>query len=189
MTTRLPLSILILVSAVLLAACSSSSSSSDRPCRAVTGIDPPRLLKIMKSMDLEAEEIKLGESSAVRWTLRGSRTTVLFLTEGESLQFYVAMVGTGATSSFVNAWNKDWRYSRSYLDGDGDPVLELDLDLAGGVCEARIRDWLNTCVAAFGKWAELMPEAGSGTAPETAKPPQAPPSFPFPAVGPSDSGT
>ena len=45
----------------------------------------------------------------------------------------------------INAWNAGKRYSRSYLDEEKDPCLELDLDLAGGVTRERIVDFLLTC--------------------------------------------
>ncbi|MDR1036571.1 MAG: YbjN domain-containing protein [Deltaproteobacteria bacterium] len=192
MTRLLAFAAALLASAALLPACSQSASPSSerRVCSALTGIDAARLIKIMRSMDLEAEEATYDGSAAVRWNLHGSRSTILVLSEGESLQFYVALIGSGATRDFVHDWNKSWRYSRSYLDGDGDPVLELDLDLAGGVCEERLKDWLTTCTVAFDKWVELMPEAGAGTPSQTVKPPAAPqPSFPFPPVGSPGTGT
>lgn len=33
----------------------------------------------------------------------------------------------------LNAWNRDHRFSRAYLDGEGNPWVEWELDLAGGV--------------------------------------------------------
>ncbi|MCS7218328.1 MAG: YbjN domain-containing protein [Thermus sp.] len=44
----------------------------------------------------------------------------------------------------INEWNRRYRFSRSYLDEDGDPVLEADLDLTGGVADAAIRNFLQT---------------------------------------------
>jgi hypothetical protein len=52
----------------------------------------------------------------------------------------------------VNEWNRTKRYSRSYLDEEGDPFLELDLDLAGGVLKERIVDFLSTCRQSFLIW-------------------------------------
>lgn len=33
----------------------------------------------------------------------------------------------------INAWNRDKRFSKSYLDADGDAILEMDVILGGGV--------------------------------------------------------
>lgn len=64
---------------------------------------------------------------------------------GESIQFHCGWADTNATLRSVNAWNEGMRFSRAYIDSDGDPHLELDLDLAGGVTRARVIDFLATC--------------------------------------------
>lgn len=43
-------------------------------------------------------------------------------------------------------------YSSSYIDKDGDPVLELDLNLEGGVTEKRIVDFLLTSRVSYLAW-------------------------------------
>jgi hypothetical protein len=55
----------------------------------------------------------------------------------------------------INAWNREHRFSRAYLDADGDPVLEADLDLSGGVAEGVIRAFLDLfeeSLRAFAAW-------------------------------------
>ena len=42
----------------------------------------------------------------------------------------------------LNGWNREKLFSRAYLDEDGDPVLEADLDLEGGVTNEAIRAFL-----------------------------------------------
>jgi hypothetical protein len=43
--------------------------------------------------------------------------------------------------SQMNDWNKTKRFSRGYIDKDGDPVMEFDLDLDdGGMSEALFID-------------------------------------------------
>jgi formylglycine-generating enzyme required for sulfatase activity len=43
-----------------------------------------------------------------------------------------------ATKDKTNNWNASKSYSKAYLDDEGDVLLELDLDLKGGVTEANI---------------------------------------------------
>lgn len=76
--------------------------------------------------------------------MEGYRVAFFILSEGESVQAYSGRTGTKATLASVNSWNRDKRYSRAYIDDDGDPVLELDLDLAGGVTGERIKDFITT---------------------------------------------
>lgn len=55
----------------------------------------------------------------------------------------------------VNEWNREKRFSRAYLDEEGDPVLEADLDLAGGVADGAIRAFLDLFeenLRAFAAW-------------------------------------
>ncbi|MDR1041437.1 MAG: YbjN domain-containing protein [Deltaproteobacteria bacterium] len=146
------------LAAVLLASCSGEPG---RVCVSLDNIDAPRLLKIMRDMDLEASEETVGTPprTHVLWNYHGLKTYVLFMSDGEALQFYVGVADTPAGLEDVNSWNTDYRYSRSYLDGEGDPVLELDLDFAGGICEGRVRDWLETCKASLDKWYDMLPTA------------------------------
>ena len=64
--------------------------------------------------------------------------------ENTSLQMNFAVSGTDANLRMMNEWNRTKRYSTASIDDDGDPVLESDLDLAGGVTRARIEDFLLT---------------------------------------------
>lgn len=76
--------------------------------------------------------------------MEGYTVAFFVLSDGESVQAYFGRTGTKARLADVNKWNKDKRYSRAYIDDDGDPVLELDLDMAGGVTAARIKDFIST---------------------------------------------
>ncbi|SEQ43456.1 Putative sensory transduction regulator [Devosia sp. YR412] len=50
----------------------------------------------------------------------------------EDLNFYVGFqIQPGLDD--INAWNRDKRFSRAYLDERGDAVVEMDLDLVQGV--------------------------------------------------------
>ncbi|SDF51902.1 Putative sensory transduction regulator [Thermus arciformis] len=55
----------------------------------------------------------------------------------------------------INEWNREKLFSRAYLDEDGDPVVEADLDLEGGVTDGAIREFLETfreTLEAFADW-------------------------------------
>ncbi|MFW8566909.1 YbjN domain-containing protein [Orrella sp. 11846] len=74
------------------------------------------------------------------------------MNRGSSLQFYAGFTMDKVSSRKLNEWNANRRYSRTYTDDDGDPVIELDLDLEGGVSQARILDFLKTAQISFGYW-------------------------------------
>jgi hypothetical protein len=65
----------------------------------------------------------------------------------ESIQAKVAWRTSDATrpsSDKINIWNRSRKYSKAYFDNNRDPFLALDLDLAGGVTVARIKDFART---------------------------------------------
>jgi hypothetical protein len=61
-----------------------------------------------------------------------------------SIMYRFSIGETSATMRDVNDWNMSKKYSKAYLDNDGDPVLEMDVDLEGGVTIARIKDSIRT---------------------------------------------
>ena len=101
----------------------------------------------------EGYAVTVNENGNIVWKVEGWKTLVVREKKtGSNLLFRAAVGGTQATLSKVNEWNKKVQFSRTYLDDDGDPVLELDLDLAGGVTRARIVDFLETCRVSLERW-------------------------------------
>lgn len=55
----------------------------------------------------------------------------------------------------VNGYNQDKRFSRAFLDEDGDPIIEADLDVQGGVTDEIIKRFLlrfMVSVDSFASW-------------------------------------
>ena len=60
-----------------------------------------------------------------------------------SLLFYTGWTTDTATSlAMINNWNGNSRFGRAYIDDSGDPVIELDLLLTGGVTEGTIQEYI-----------------------------------------------
>jgi len=113
-------------------------------------INQAELMRIMEKDGYAISKAPAGEN--IHWRIDG-RVTLLLISENRlSVQFYVGITDSNGNLERVNAWNTSRRYSRSYMDRDGDPVLELDLDLTGGITEARIRDFLLTCRLSLTQW-------------------------------------
>ena len=49
-----------------------------------------------------------------------------------SLTFFAGWTGLDVSMNQMNEWNKIRRFSRAYIDNDGDPILEFDIDLDDG---------------------------------------------------------
>ncbi len=117
--------------------------------RAVTEMTSEELGKLMSD---EGYSVTIEPNGVVTWKLEGLQTQVVTADNHESLLFHAAFKGGNATLRKVNAWNRSERFSRSYLDEDGDPHLELDLDLSGRVTTERIREFLRTSRTSFDAW-------------------------------------
>ena len=72
---------------------------------------------------------------------------IVFFVSGQTLQAYFGLRGTSANVNVINEWNKTKRFGRAYIDADGDPCVELDYDLEGGVTDESVKVWFDTVTA------------------------------------------
>ncbi len=96
--------------------------------------------RILEALKLEFEEVAQG---TYRFKLGGYKT--LLFNKGKNLQFY-ASFKKKVTLGRINEWNATKRYTRAYMDKDGDPVLEADLDIEGGVSYGAVAEFFKTWV-------------------------------------------
>jgi Putative bacterial sensory transduction regulator len=138
---------LVLVTLLAVLAFAAAAQAGDKDIiESVTRNDVQELLED------EGFSVEVDEDGDLLWKLEGYNTWMFIAKDGESLQFYAPFGDGNATLKKVNTWNQTRRYSRSYLDDEGDPRLELDLDMAGGVTVARIKDFFLTCRVSFTAW-------------------------------------
>ena len=126
----------------------------------VTSLTLEEMEAILKEAGYRYEQVK--KDAEVFFLLRmGGLKAGLFLMdckEGRcgSLQLFAGFnMEKPPTLERINAWNREHRFSRAYLDADGDPALEADLDLSGGVAEGAIRAFLDLfeeSLRAFAAW-------------------------------------
>ncbi|WP_293177723.1 YbjN domain-containing protein [Oceanithermus sp.] len=125
----------------------------------VTSTDAPQVAAVLAahgykfSLDKDEEGAPL-----IQLEIAGGYSAFLFFYDDdpaqpgyESLQLYTAFATEGRVSlQTVNDWNYSYRFAKVYLDDDLDPVLESDLDLAGGVdLEGTLAIFLQNYEAAF----------------------------------------
>lgn len=132
-----------LLMGLLLAVSTHGIAAPADGARVIETITGQRLVELLK--DAGFTDAATDEDDDVIVSMQGYR--VLFFVgtyEGKTLSARFALAGTQATADTVNTFDSEKRYGRAFLDADGDPVLESDLDLAGGVTEARVRDYIKT---------------------------------------------
>jgi hypothetical protein len=105
-------------------------------------------------MEGEGYAVEVNNERFVQWKIDGYRCQVFVADDSQAVQFHISFADGSATLKKVNHWNASKRFSRTYLDDDGDPHLELDLDLAGGVTHDRILDYLRTCKVSLSTWCD-----------------------------------
>ncbi len=106
-------------------------------------LDGRQVQTILGDLGFTGSEIDSDDDVIVN--MQGYRVLILVGSDaGRSLMARFAVTGTGATLQTVNDWNRTKRYSRAYLDDEGDPILESDLDLEGGVDRKRVEDFFRT---------------------------------------------
>ena len=97
--------------------------------------------RILADLNLTGEIDKDGDV-----TVKLENHTVLVLIgsyQGQVIQFRYSSTAK-ATLRQINDWNIKRKFCKAYLDNDGEPALDMDLDLEGGVTEARIKDAIKT---------------------------------------------
>jgi len=99
--------------------------------------------KHMESV-LDEMGIDYTKSKEHTWKLKlDSRTVLLFLEhDNTDSQLYIGFGDKTVSPSKMNEWNKSKRFGRAYADDDSNPVLESDLDFAGGVTDDTLKAWI-----------------------------------------------
>ena len=136
-----------LLSAPLLAVdvTGSKGSITFDDTQVVTTITGARLKDILQASGFSGGKVDQDGGVLIRIASKPVYFTVG--DEQESIQAHTAWTTNDTTrpsADKMNDWNRTKRYSKVYFDNDRDPVLQLDLDLAGGVTVARIKDFAFT---------------------------------------------
>jgi hypothetical protein len=100
------------------------------------------------------------------------QATPIFCADGQrgcvALRLSLALAGPRKPPvGLMNAWNNAAPLARGFIDQDGDPVMEMDISVEGGVSRAHVLAQFTRWRDAMGKFQDLI--AGFETAPAKAK--------------------
>jgi hypothetical protein len=113
-------------------------AQDDKVIKEISYADTERILGTLK---IEYDNVSEG---TYRFQLAGYKT--LLLSKKKNLQLYVSFKHKTPLVR-INEWNRDKRYTRAYIDKEGDPVLEADLDLEGGSSMGAVKELFRTWLA------------------------------------------
>ena len=122
-------------------AASASGSTSRSSGDVVTSISVSDLRSLLSDMGYEPRTLE-GQDNA--WAVQMADRPVLIRVGGEGKNLLLWSYVQGGSLDKVNQWNKEKRFSRAYLDGDGDANVEWDIDLEGGVTVEAVREGIRT---------------------------------------------
>lgn len=103
-------------------------------------------------LNSQGYSFSVDEDGDLVWMHEGYKSIVLISRDKNNLMFKAVFTDGGGNLETVNDWNQNVRYSRSYMSDEGDTILELDLDLDGGVTEQHVVEWLKLCRDSFRMW-------------------------------------
>ena len=93
-----------------------------------------------------------SDETTLTFKAQGSQLLLIRDDDGDLQLFFAVAVGHKNDYERVNAWNRGKRFSRAYVDGDGDYALEADLLAGEHLGEQRLRQFLSIFVRSVGAY-------------------------------------
>lgn len=123
--------------------------------------DHQQVIRLLQAKGYKAELVTGKDADYVRTADSGVPITVFFMncasgkTGCTTLQFYTGFADASTTAERMNDWNRDQRWARAYIDKDGDPVIEMDVDMDfGGLSRDLFYDNLGTFLSLIPRFRE-----------------------------------
>lgn len=144
----------------LVAAMTALAMALTTPAQAelVSAENPQAIAALLASQGLPTDlKTPSGESPYIESKHSALKFLVLFMNCNDAkrncktIQFYMGFKDAkDVTLDKLNDWNKEKRFARAYRDDEGDPVLEMDVDLDfKGIPRENVGEAVNT-------WKALM---------------------------------
>ena len=143
--------------AIVAAAAALALSAAPAHAELVNAKNPATIKAILESQGWPATLVtKDGDDPYIESNRNGLKFLVLFMNcednrNCKTLQYYMGFSDAKDVSlDRLNQWNRTKRFARAYRDDEGDPVLEMDVDVDfAGIPRENLSETLNT-------WSSLM---------------------------------
>lgn len=129
----------------------------------VTAKDPRKIAALLTERGYKAELIDTKDGTYIRSADSGVPVSIFFLncsnkTDCTTIQFYTGFSDLGTVSlSTINSWNREHRFARAYIDVEGDPVIEMDVDMdANGLDRANFYSNFDIFLASIPQFREHL---------------------------------
>lgn len=124
----------------------------------IDGTDPEAVVNLVRGYGSATLEKAADDTPMVRGRIEGTGFVIYFYgcddddVNCRSVGFRASWNADATTVEAVNGWNRDKRFGRAFLDEEGDPVLEMDVNLFGSVTSVNFDDtvdWWRIIMADF----------------------------------------
>lgn len=142
----------------------------------IDGTDPDAIVEIAKGYGEAVLETDNTGDPMISGKMDRTNYVVFFYgcTDGadcSTIQFMSSYTNVdGMNSDLINAWNAEKRFGKAYLDSDGDPVIEMNVNLWAGVSPDNLNDtfdWWRVVMESFENHIDFVPADAPATAAET----------------------
>lgn len=122
----------------------------------IDATDPTEILNIARGFGSANLDRDSDGDPRITGRIDGYRYSVFFYgcASGErctNIAFNAGWITKDVDLDRINEWNRDRRYGRAYLDRDGDPVVEMDVNIEFGVSRMNFDD-------TFALWSSILKE-------------------------------
>lgn len=120
---------------VMLASTAPTASAQE----IMSSVSGKKMESILSGMDVDFEK---KSDTSWRLDLDGKKVLLIMANDNTDAQLYIGFGDVKVNAKKMNDWNSNHRFGRAYSDDDENPVLESDLDFAGGVTDEIIQAWI-----------------------------------------------
>ncbi|MEX8503663.1 MAG: YbjN domain-containing protein [Leptothrix ochracea] len=122
----------------------------------ITAADPEKILEVAKGFGSATLETDAQGDPKIVGRVEGTKYGLYFYgckggKQCTDIQFNAAWSEVKVSLDQLNGWNSTRRYGKAFLDRDGDPVLQMSVNLDHGVSRKNLED-------TFDWWAKIVPE-------------------------------
>ncbi len=146
------------VTAYLLASLVAAAPMSAAADALMDATDPEAVAAIVRGFGSARIGKAADDTPMINGRIDGTRFAVYFYecnekkVECRSVSFSASWATSAVSLEAVNEWNKVSRFGRAYIDDDGEPVLEYDVNLFLSVTEGNFEDsvdWWRVVLQSF----------------------------------------
>lgn len=125
----------------------------------VSAADPDAILNIATGYGSATLKKDSSNDPFISGRIAGTKYGIIFYgcSNGKDcnhIQFAAGWSGVEVSMDDINAWNRDKKFGKAYIDKDGDPRFEMAVNLDYGVTQRNLDDtfdWWTKILAGFEK--------------------------------------